>query len=120
MVSRPESKLTSYDFEVVHCPGKLNVNTDALSPREDEKMLETDPAEIAEQLEYIKALAGYNIGLNQLYYGQTDNWHLRTVRWWVVMQQKPDKMTMRGKHGTLQTYYLWFESLGATDNVLLD
>ena len=35
------------------------------------------------------------------------------------MQQKPDKMTMRGKYRTLQTYYLWFESLGATDDALL-
>ncbi|MCP3668390.1 MAG: hypothetical protein GY696_38875, partial [Gammaproteobacteria bacterium] len=91
MLSRWTEELAAYDFEVIHRPGKLNVNVDALSQREDDKMPEPEAAEIAEQ-EYIGALdlANFNISRLRFHTGQTHDNHLRAVRWWVQTGQRPE------------------------------
>ncbi|MCP3665486.1 MAG: hypothetical protein GY696_23820 [Gammaproteobacteria bacterium] len=78
MLSRWTEELAAYDFDVIHRPGKLNVNADALSWREDEKMPEPEAAEIAEQEEYIGALdlANFNISKLRFHAGQTHERHL--------------------------------------------
>ena len=103
MLSRWTEELAAYDFEVIHRPGKLNLNADALRLREDEKMPEPEVAEIAEQEEYIGALdlANFNISKLRFHAGQMHDRHLRMVCWWVQTGERPERMAVRGQHKTL-------------------
>ena len=55
-MARWTEELAGYEFRVIHRPGKLNTNADALSRRTDSDMPDPTAEEEAEQEEYVGAV----------------------------------------------------------------
>ena len=116
MIARWTEELQSYDFTVVHRPGRENVNADCLSRRTG--MPEPTVEEEQEQNEYVGTVEAdetvdYSAELQreEILKKQAEDDILRAVRGWVCQGHLPEKKDLRGLHQDAQQYAQLFESL---------
>ena len=124
MLARWIEELAGYDFEVVHRPGKENLNADALSRREN--MPEPEAAEHEEHSAYIGSLnqpgpATYprELERSQILQSQATDPVLKQVRLWVCAGKPPEKTEVRGMSAAAQQYVRNFATLDLAEDGLL-
>ena len=139
-------EIQSYDFEVIHKPGKDNTNADALSRSGHHP--EPSPEEIAEQeKEYVQLVRavqeldrrdrlqrirevdrdpkmqqmhdlGRNLSRENLVKVQKEDPIIAEVRQWVTSGQKPSKQDLRLKDEDYKVFRQHFDALKIQDDIL--
>ena len=97
-------ELQSYDFEVIHRPGRLNKNADSVSRAKH--LPDPTPEEVAEHQEYVCALSRPELRAAQL-----GDPVLKEVNQWLDRKETPSKEEMRGKVRDLHVYRSIFGAL---------
>jgi len=132
MMARWTEELAGFEFRVVHRPGKLNTNADALSRRTDADMPSPTAEEEAEQEEYIGAVGEENEddppqGPNEqryrdrIYRHQLDDPILEKVRRWIGRDRRaPDRATLRGESRDVHRLAEMFDTLRIAEDGVLE
>ena len=137
-------ELSTFDFQVVHRPGRLNKNADSLSraehhppaTAEEEKEHEEDFMRAMKELakdvrnERISAIenenpqvreshrVGADLSRESIAAAQKADPVLKKVRSWVESGRKPDKKEIKGEEEDVRIYHQLFESLEIQQDIL--
>ena len=119
MMARWLEELSGYDFEIIHCPGKDNLNADALS--RCNHLPEPSDEDVEEQDTYVNALAMNDhveilsmiedLDRRNIFKEQSEDPILKEVRAWISTGTVPSRKELRGKHRKVQQYAQMFGSL---------
>ena len=129
MMARWTEELAGYEFRVVHRPGRLNTNADALSRRTDADMPDPTAEEEAEQEEYVGAVDDPADELpdrreryrDRVYRHQLDDPILEKVRRWIgVDRRAPDKATLRGESRDVHRLAEIFDTLRIAEDGVIE
>ena len=115
IVGRWISELGGLDFEVIHKPGKLNVNADALSRRTE--LPEPTEEEIREQEEFVDQMVALDREL--IRQEQAKDSVLKVVRGWVSQGAAPSKQELRGEPLEVHQYRQLFGALEIDEDGVL-
>ena len=118
-------ELAGYEFRVIHRPGRLNTNADALSRRTDSDMPDPTAEEEAEQEEYVGAVDEdeedhldtprgrvKDLTRDNIYKHQLEDPILEIVRKWIgVDHHAPDRAALRGQSQDMHRFAEIFDTL---------
>ena len=138
MMARWTEELAGYEFRVIHRPGKLNTNANALSRRTDSDMPDPTAEEEAEQEEYIGAVEDEviedeqdedgnldhprkDLSRRNIYKHQLEDPILEIVRKWIgVDHHAPDRAALRGQSRDVQRFAEIFDTLKIAEDGVLE
>ena len=133
MMARWTEELAGYEFRVIHRPGKLNTNANALSRRTDSDMPDPTAEEEAEQEEYIGAVEeeeddeGHldhprkDLSRKNIYKHQLEDPILEIVPKWIgVDHHAPDRAALRGQSRDVQRFAEIFDTLKIAEDGVLE
>ena len=105
IVARWLEKLSNFDFEIIHRPGKTITNADALSRIPENTSVMTASLQLQDNNDKFVII-------------QNKDKILSEVKSWCLRNEKPIRSSMFGRSSILQCYWQQFESLTVTNHIL--